>query len=402
MVVNKPYNTVIEAAQGLAPLPGTPGKFEILIDVSGKGKPRKLADGRVDHRDISYVVNITKGTPILRHIPPVQGNPGLTVFNNPVDPLPVVDMPLVAGKGAIISPRDAEVLIADTNGAIVVHADGAIEVVDNKVVNGNIDYSTGSIKFSGNLRVTGTVRGGFEIDVEGDCRIGGNVEDAKIICRGDLEINGGAIGSSKGTLKCGGSMKVKHIANFNAQAGEDIIIMEDALHCIMSAQGNIKVKNIIGGITAAWKKVETECIGTEAEPKTIIDLGGRYLLTQKKHALLKELTVLTGDIGSIRERIFVLARDEMDAGGILPAGPLNRLDALKTEHRIKRDSCVKIQADIEVLDAKLNQTVTPTIQARTIHPNVIIKFGSVEKIIREKIGLTRISIDGEKIVIGKL
>ena len=401
MIAGKACNTYVEVAQGDLPVPGMPGRIEILVDVSAKGKPRKLADGRVDHRDISYVVNISKGAPLVRHFPPVPGTPGHTVFNKPIAPLPPKDTPLMPGKGAVVSPDDQEVLIADIDGAVVVHADGKIDVVDNKVVSGNIDYSTGNIRFSGNLKVTGTVRAGFEIDVEGDCYVGGNVEDAKISSQGDIEIIGGAIGSVKGSLKCNGTLKVRHIANFNVQSGENICILEDALHCMLSADGAITAKTIVGGTAAAWKIIETETIGTEAEPKTIVDLGGRYLLMQKKYLLLKELTAITGELGSLKERIFMVARDEMDSEGKLSQGPLVRLEALKKNHRECREKCARIQAEIEALDEKLNHSPVPSIKAQTVYPNTIIKFGTNEKIVREKLNHARITVDGEKIVIGK-
>ena len=393
-------NTNVEVAKGTAPQAGAAGRMEILVDVSSKGKPRKLADGRVDHRDISYVMNITKATPLVRHIPPVPGVPGATVFNKPILPPPAPDVPFVAGKGAIVSPDDPNVFIADITGAVVLHTDGKIEVVNTKVVSGNIDYSTGNIRFSGNLRVTGTVRAGFEIDVEGDCQIGGNVEDAKIISGGEVEINGGAMGSVKGGITCGGGVKVRHIANFNVQSGDAIRITEDALHCTLSAEGVISAKNLVGGTIAAWKSVEAEAIGTEAEPKTIIDLGGRSVLMQRKYLLLKELTGITGQVGAVKESLYFLTRDEMDPAGALSGDALCRLDEMKKKYRLHREKCSQVQMEIEALDERINHSPIPSVKAQTVYPNTVLKFGTVEKIIREKLTHARITVDGENIVIG--
>jgi len=63
---------------------GTPGSIEVLIDVSQKGKPRVLPGGKVDHRDISYVVNVRKGTPLVKHLPPIPGKDGCNVFGKTV------------------------------------------------------------------------------------------------------------------------------------------------------------------------------------------------------------------------------------------------------------------------------------------------------------------------------
>ena len=401
MAANKALNTYIEVAKGVLPKEGSPGAIEILIDISKKGKPRKLADGRVDHRDISYVVKVTKGTPLVKHIPPVPGQPGRTVFNIPIDPPPVTDKPLIAGRGTKISPDDENILLADINGDVLVHSEGTIDVVDKKTISGNIDYSTGNIKFPGDLRITGTVLAGFEVEVDGNCFVSGNVEDAKITCRQDIEIVGGAIGASKACLKCGGSLKIKHIANFSIQAGDDIHILEDALHCVISGEANITARSVVGGSVAAWKTIEVGTIGTEAEPKTIIDLGGRYLLMQKHYALLKQLAALMGEIGALKEKIFFLVRDEMDAEGNLHEGSLARLKTMKEDHRLREEKYAQVQIDIEAVDGKLKNSPVPFLKAHTVFPNTIIKFGTFEQLIKEKLNNVRITVDAEKIIIGK-
>lgn len=394
-------NTFVEVARGIAPTAGTPGSIEVLIDVSQKGKPRVLPGGKVDHRDISYVVNVRKGTPLVKHLPPIPGKDGCNVFGKPVAAPPLKDLPLSRGKGAVVLLTDPNVLVADINGAVVVHPDGKVDVVDEKIISGNIDYSTGNVHFSGNLKVNGTVRAGFEIDAEGDCFIAGNVEDAKITSLGDIEILGGAVGQSKGMLKCAGSLKIRHIANFSVLAGGDIFILEDALHCAISSEGNIKAKSVVGGTVAAWKAIEAETIGTEAEAKTIVDLGGKYVLMQRKYALLKELADVTGHIGTVKEGIFKLVRDEMDPAGELSDGALERCGALKKKHRVNIKRCSDVQAEMETLDKKLGGNSIPFVKASTVYPNTLIKFGGVEKLINEKLVRARITVDGEKIVVGK-
>jgi uncharacterized protein (DUF342 family) len=401
MANRMPCNAYIEVAGGIPAVPGVSASIEILIDVSQKGRPRVLPGGKVDHRDISYVVNVRKGAQLVRRIPPIPGKDGQTVFGRPVKaPIPD-DKPLAAGRGTAMSPTTPNVLIADINGAVVVFPDGRVEVVDDKVISGNIDYSTGNIRFSGNLTVNGTVRAGFEIDVEGNCRIGGNVEDAKITCLGDLEIIGGAVGQSKGELKSAGSLKVRHLANFSVMTGGDIHILEDAVHCTMSSEGNVQVKSVVGGTIAAWKNIEAESIGTEAEARTVVDLGGKYLLMQRKYALLKELADFTGNIGSVKQAMFELVRDEMSSAGVLPLGAIGRLEEFKKKHSAHVRRCSEVQVEMEALDAKLAKAPVPYVKASTVFPNTLIKFGALEKLIKEKLVQVRIIADGDRIIVGK-
>jgi hypothetical protein len=173
------------------------------------------------------------------------------------------------------------------------------------------------------------------------------------------------------------------------------------LHCTISAEGNITAKAIVGGCVSASETIEAEAIGTEAEPKTIVDLGGRYVLMQKKDALLKELAVLTGEIGSMKECIFSLVRDEMDAEGKLHEGSMARLATTKEDYRRRKEKYVQAHVDIDTVDGKLKNNPIPVLKAHSVFPNTIVKFGTVETLIKEKLNRARITIDMEKIIIGK-
>jgi uncharacterized protein (DUF342 family) len=51
MARNKTCNFPTEVARGTPSIPATPGRIDILVDVTSRGKPKALAGGRVDHRD---------------------------------------------------------------------------------------------------------------------------------------------------------------------------------------------------------------------------------------------------------------------------------------------------------------------------------------------------------------
>ena len=56
---------------------------------------------------------------------------------------------------------------------------------------------------------------------------------------------------------------------------------------------------------------------------------------------------------------------------------------------------------METLDKKLEKTPIPFVKATKVYPNTIIKFGENEKLIKEKLVHARITVDGDKIVVGK-
>ena len=56
---------------------------------------------------------------------------------------------------------------------------------------------------------------------------------------------------------------------------------------------------------------------------------------------------------------------------------------------------------MELIDKKLESAPIPYVKASTVFPNTLIKFGSIEKLIKEKLFQARIVAEGDKIVVGK-
>jgi uncharacterized protein (DUF342 family) len=400
MANDKTINCKVEIAHGTPPVDGTPGRIDILVDVASRGKPRALSGGRVDHRDLGYVINVRKNTQILRRFPPVPGTEGKTVFGKPIGCRQAPYLALVPGPGTRIMDEDPNVLIADKDGAVAVFPNGKAAVLDEKVVHGNIDYATGNVSFMGNLQIQGTVRGGFEVEAAGNIWIGGSVEDAKVTAGGDLEIVGGASGSGNGALKCGGTLKARHFQNFSAQA-LNIEVLEDMVHCTVWAEQALTGRSIVGGTISAGISIGVDSIGTSAEPRTVIDLGGMTVLLNQKYDLLKDLAAVTAETGSIKGSMFHLVKDEMDKEGMLPPGVLIRLD----EYRQKSVECVeksiRIQKDVEAIDEKLKKQSVPVLLAKTVYPNTLIKAGSFERNIKDTITNVQISVDQNGIIVAR-
>jgi uncharacterized protein (DUF342 family) len=400
MVRNKTYNIPVEVAHGTPVTPATPGRIDILVDVSSRGKPKARAGGRVDLRDLGYVVNVRKNAQIIRRIPPVPGKEGKMVTGKTLGVIQPPNLMLLPGKGTRILEGDPNMLVADVDGAVMVYPNGKAEVLTDKVIPSSIDYATGNIFFSGNLQIKGTVRSGFEVEAEGNVWITGSVEDAKVSALADLEIVGGAAGSGNGIIKCAGRLKTRHIQNLTVRA-RDVVVSEDVVHCDIWAEAGISAKAIVGGTVSAGKLIEADSVGTEAEAKTVVDLGGMGVLLKQKYDLLRDLATVTGDIGTLKGTMFRLVRDEMDEKGELPAGPLSRLEELRKQNRELLDKNDAIQKEVETIDEKLKSSTVPVLRAGVVFPNTVIKAGNLEKLVKEKLVNVVITLDQNAIVVNR-
>jgi uncharacterized protein (DUF342 family) len=170
---------------------------------------------------------------------------------------------------------------------VSIDKDGNVDVKRQRVIDNDIDYATGNISFAGDLIIKGTVRAGFTVDVQGNLRVCGNVEDTRIKSGGWIEIEGGAVGSGTGLIECSNHVKVRHLENFSIRSGNDVIIHEDSLHSSIVSEGKIKAKSIIGGSVNAFG-VECETIGSMAETRTVLDIGRMHQLVEERRELMRK------------------------------------------------------------------------------------------------------------------
>ncbi len=279
-------------AQGQEPKHGQDGYFENLIPAAKDRRPRIDAQGIAHYHDIGELVTVKAGEALMRRIPPTKGKPGVNIKGQVVPANPGHDMIFAPNlSGTQISPADPNLLVAAINGQPVLVDNGAI--VEKTLVVGNVDLSSGNIKFDGTVIVKGDVTTGFSVKTTGDVYIHGMVEEAACIeAGGDIEITQGVIGRGsikedngqpgKGIvmLRCRGSLSAKFIENCLATAGKDIVVTELIAHSDVSAKNQVIVgqKNsrrgqIMGGVTCADRLVQAQIIGTQGGNHTKVEVG---------------------------------------------------------------------------------------------------------------------------------
>lgn len=369
-------------AHGTPVIKGEPGRVKLLVDLSVIGKPRELADGRVDLRDLQIDVNVQKGCKLARRIPAVQGSAGMSVSGYKVFPPEVEDALLVTGAGTRWSEEEPGTAVAAGDGAVIF--DGiTLEVRNCKVIRGDVDYATGNVTFNGDLKITGTVRSGFSVEASGDILICGDVEDARVHGNGAVVVLGGAIGSSIGTITCTGSLAVRHVAHFSLYAGKDVQVKEDILHTTVVSGGGVTAKSILGGEVTAFSII-AGVVGSSAEIRTILDIGRKEQLKKEHYQLFKQLGIETTRQVSLREEMYQLVAHGMDESGLVSENDITTLDSFKHNTLQSIQNSRKIQKRIEEIEVLENvNKVDSVISAHVINPNTVVKVGKEERLIME-------------------
>lgn len=198
------YEAVISACRGLKNVdvvilggipvePPIDGKIEMVWRDKTQ-TPEQSELKQIDHRERKAIESVDVGDVLAYWHPPQPGTPGRNVYGEPVAPLPPRNARFRAGRGVkLIS--DGTVAVAERAGRPVLR-NGTISVTPQMVIEGNVDLTTGNIKFKGDVIVLGDVCESMKVEAGGVVEVKGSVYHARIISGSHVVINRKVIGSS--------------------------------------------------------------------------------------------------------------------------------------------------------------------------------------------------------------
>lgn len=276
-------------------LPGNQERYFYLFNVA-KGKPahegkdgyiierydrvveRKLEvdeHDRVDYTSLHFFQSVEKGDVICEAVLPTPGDPGRTVLDQEI---PVKDgkaAALTKGRNTEIS-EDGTQLLASKAGHVEYNGKG-FQVKSVLEIAENVDYSTGNIKYMGDVHIHGSVCGGFSVWASGNVTVDGVVEAGSIDAGGDLIVARGIVGNSQSMVRAKHSVYAKYLENSVVHARENVradSIVNSDVYC----DGEVQVCSgrgiIVGGRVRAAKRVDARVVGSKSESQTFIFLGG--------------------------------------------------------------------------------------------------------------------------------
>jgi len=253
-------------AKGRLPGEGSDAKVEYFFETNPKPKFKiSEKDGRVDYRESGIIQQVNEGQVLAVKTPPVPGEKGISVTGVEISGKTGDDLPLLGGQGTRFEDPDKLRLVAQISGSAKLRSNGEVEVSARHIVDGDIDFETGNIRFNGSVVVKGSVRSGFEVIATGDVEIQGVVEDAVVHCGGNLLLRGGFIGQGKGLIKVNGETHIKFVEGQTVYGNGDIYVAEEIIHSNVVCGGRIIVKfgkgAVIGGKLIAREGINAKIIG---------------------------------------------------------------------------------------------------------------------------------------------
>jgi uncharacterized protein (DUF342 family) len=317
-------------ARGIPARAGDNGTVEFLFDTRTSLSPKVNPDGTVDYREVNLYIAVGTGKKLARLCPPGGGSPGTTIFG---EAIPAADgLPAVLPAGPNTAIDGSGELVAAIDG-VVRYANGLVEVHEGFTIDGDVDFSTGNIRYDKSVMIKGDIKPGFRVECGGDLQVEGLIEDCTLIVGGAVLCKHGFIGQGKGLLEADGDVNLGFVMNQTVKSKRTINIAREAINSKLYAQKDItlhgKPHSAAGGTLMARESITLWSVGNLTGVRTNLEVGSDFSLLEELIKNEEEELAIKGKHYEYTEvikkyRHFVAIKKRLTASEQLL---LNKLDA---------------------------------------------------------------------------
>ena len=383
------YCTDIVVAEGKAPRHGEDARIEYCFNTDLSAKPTLNEDGSVDFFHLNTVCPCSKGQLLAKVIPADEGESGRNVYDTVVRPRIVKHVFLKFGKNIELSEDKL---------SITSLVDGHVTLVDDKVFVSdvldveNVDSSSGNIYYEGSVEVKGYVRANFEVRARGNIVVRGIVEGARLIAGGDIIIQRGVNGMSRGVLASKGNIVSKFLENVTASAS-GYVSAESVLHSVVYAGTEVNIAGkrgfITGGHICATNSVSVKMLGSVMGTATVVEVGARPDVKTRYAELQKLVADIQKELRSI-DPVLDAYEQKKNSGAIIDKEKIKHiLNLRQTKNQktlIMEKSIEEMQGLQELIENKNNAQI---LVSGTVFPGVRVMISEVSMAIQSEVKYCR-------------
>lgn len=362
-------------AMGIPPQPGKNARIIKNYDLGIKGRPKEIAGGRVDYKDMNLFVLVKKGQLLARRIPQTEGVPGRDIFGVEIAARNGLPCPMPTGNNTEV--QDDNLLVASIDGQIVENG-RLISVDPHYEIRGNVGVGTGNINFTGSVKIGGSVEAGFIVKATGDIEVEGLVSGANITGK-NVFVGGGISGRS--LVRAEQDVRAAFVENATVEAQRDIFVSDVVLHSTLRAGKKIIVEEkrgaITGGDAAAGEQLRANVLGNTALVATKVQVGVNPSLKREYQATVKEYKELFQRLSQIRTMLNTIAKIDTSK---LPPLRVRQINALSRSQFPLAGKVKRTEERMEKMKAELEKMTHGTVRVRDIiYPGVHVFVNEVAK-----------------------
>ncbi|UYV13668.1 MAG: FapA family protein [Phycisphaera sp.] len=379
-------------AEGKASVEGVDGRFELSAELAPP-EPKPPADGEepaFDHYGRSAFIIVEQGQVVGTLHQHSEAEDGLDVRGEVIKATPgkpcqleIDDTVELKDDGSVVSLRKGRVELSPTKLSV----DPVLEIAES------VDFSTGNVKFPGDVLIGKGVRDCFEVEVGGNLEIVELVEAAEVTAKGSVVLLRGMAGRGKGELSVGGDLEAKYLDGALVTVKYDLRVQREITNCTTHVGRCVRSPSctVVGGELWARFGGEVRTLGGEAETETLIRLGVDAEMDACARMLEDLLPQTVGRIERARQE---LAEIQQGSGKPTPS-QAREITRLEFEIVSEQARFPSIRAAIERVLAAYKKLEGATLAVeKAIMPGVTIAIGGQAATVREPIrGLVLISRD---------
>lgn len=340
------YNIKIEVAKGLAPIHGTDGIVTFYVVRDSEYRPVIDQEGFIDYKNLDYFQMVKKDQTLAEITAETKGTEGMNIYGAP---LPAKDGKMPSspvGKNTHLIQEDT-LLVSDCDGVIRFLRD-TIDVNDILKISGNVDVTTGNLKFTGDISIDGDVGDGFSVKSGGNVIIKGVLEDAGVEASGNVHISKGINGGVKNSIYVGGNLKCKYIEHAHIHVEGDIsadYIIDSDVTCMGDIVLSGSNELVVGGEVRVMGILTAKDIGSETGRNTKIEVIGKKIMdTEAIEKLTKDRDDLSVKLQMLTDNIQKLNQSRLTGG-----------DEVMEQLALSKKQIVMIRELIDQINAKIQQ-----------------------------------------------
>jgi uncharacterized protein (DUF342 family) len=371
------------AAHGTPAADTTPRRFSLFFQPAA---PHSAGEVKVDYREFSVFPVVRKNDVIAKPEPRQEGHKGSTVTGKELPFKDASDEELEAGDNvAVLGNGD---YVARDDGRVIPEK-GRIRVESALLIDRDVDFSTGNIRFPKNVAVGGNVLDEFIVETNGNISIKGLVGAAAVSAKGSVEILGGFSGKGKGSVRAGGEVHIAYVDNGRVTCIGNLTVANEIVNSIVRANGKIscvgKKGAIIGGSVSARDGVECSTAGSERAHETRIETGVDIMVDSRLRKAEGLMAILTERVTAVDYALEEAKKYSRESPG------------LAKERRELMKKLNDLAVEREKLKAAHYAAPEAAVHVKSrVFSGVVISICGVEKAVAQTMGPTVFSLDSTK------
>ena len=291
-------------ARGQLPENGSESRLKLLVEgASGKGVSITKS-GRADYRNQDRYVTVTEGELLAEIIPDdAVVEDGYDVTGKVISAKDTPQLDLEIGEHIRREEQENKILLYAAVSGEFLFENKKLDILEVHTVSGDVDLSTGNIKFPGTVAISGSVHAGFSIFAEGHVKIAGSVEAALVSSGESVTIAQGVKGGNKAVIRAKSGIETMFIEQATVLAVENVSVKNGCLRSMVKCNGKLRLVgekgSLIGGVVRARQGVIAADIGNRKGVRTEISFGQDYLVMDRIEMEERELKKLRDKLAAL-------------------------------------------------------------------------------------------------------